>query len=281
MSRLISTVNIGLVTLVVFWSVNLFYSAVSFRLTRIPTRRRTVQQSEASPERTKYPLSHYQTILEKNLFNAKLRVSPTDVGQPPEPEINIESLEPTDLELELRGTIAGSSGNSYAIIAQKGRSRRSAQQELYRPGDTVQDAVIKRILRGKVVLSVEGTDQVLAMSERAQQAPRTPPSAHPIRQKRTLRRSTIEKALQDFDQVAQQASLSPHPEGFQVSRIKSRSIFRRMGLRNGDVITSVNGRPIYSVDDVLNIYRDVSTGSQFTIELKRRGRPRRIEYRIR
>jgi general secretion pathway protein C len=280
-NRIISAVNIGLVTLVIFCGVKLFYSAVSVPLVQVPIRRRIVRKSKANPQPPKQPLSHYQTILEKNLFNAKIRFSPQDVGQPPEPEINFESLEPTDLELELWGTITGSPGHSYAIIAQKGRSRRSAQQDLYRPGDTIQNAVIKRVLRGKVVLSVDGTDQVLAMSERAQRAAPTQPALPPIRQKRTLRRSTIEKALQDFDQVAQQAALSPHPEGFQISRIKSRSIFRRMGLRNGDVITSVNGRPIYSLDDVLSIYRDVSTGSQFSLELKRRGRPRRIEYLIR
>jgi general secretion pathway protein C len=280
-NRIISAVNIGLVTLVIFWGVKLFYSAASAPLVQAPIRRRIARKAKANPQRPTPPLSDYQTILGKNLFNAKIRFSPKDAGQPPEPETSIESLEPTDLELELWGTIAGSPGNSYAIIAQKGGSRRNPQQDLYRPGDTIQNAVIKRVLRGKVVLSVEGTDQVLAMSERAQRAASVKPAVPPVRQRRTLTRSTINKALQDFDQVAQQAALSPRPDGFQISRIQSRSIFRSMGLRNGDVITSVNGRPIFSLDDVLSIYRDVSTGSKFSLELKRRGRPRRIEYLIR
>ncbi len=279
MSRLLSAMNIGLVTLVIFSGVDLFYSFVSVQLTQIPNRRRTVQKSEVTRQRAKRPLSHYQPILENNLFNVKIRPSQQEEVQPP--KIDVESLKPTELELVLWGTITGSPGNSYAIIAEKGRVRGQGQQDLYRPGDTIKDAVIKRVLRGKVVLGVDGTDEVLTISERATRRTRAKPLARPVRQRRTLRRSTIEKTLQNLDQVAGQATINPHPEGLQLSGIRSRSIFRRMGLRNGDIITSVNDKTIRSVDDLLGIYRDVSQGSKFTLELKRGSRSRSIQYQIR
>jgi general secretion pathway protein C len=71
------------------------------------------------------------------------------------------------------------------------------------------------------------------------------------------------------------------PAGLSLSRIKPNSIFRRMGLRNGDVITGVDGNEISTVDDALRLVDNLRSSSTLSVQLKRRGRDKTIEYRIR
>ncbi|NNL43280.1 MAG: PDZ domain-containing protein, partial [Desulfobacterales bacterium] len=68
--------------------------------------------------------------------------------------------------------------------------------------------------------------------------------------------------------------------GLMLSSIQRGSIFRRMGLRSGDVITGVNGSNLVSVDDALKLYENMKSSSNMSIEIKRRGRNRTIDYNI-
>lgn len=161
------------------------------------------------------------------------------------------------------------------------KNRRLQRQNLYREGDGVQSAVIKKILREKVILNVNGQDQILKMTDyrRAQRTSRK--SIKQIRQKRTLRRAHIENAASNIKNLSSQAYLKRHSDGLLLTRIRPNSIFRRMGLRNGDVITNINGRSIYSIEDALNIWEDLRESSNVNLGIKRRGRTRTIEYTIR
>jgi general secretion pathway protein C len=83
----------------------------------------------------------------------------------------------------------------------------------------------------------------------------------------------------------EQATIRPHiedgrPAGISITGIKPNAIFRKMRLRNGDIITGFNGRPIESVEDAVNIFDDLSSSAEIKIEIKRRGRQQTIDYRI-
>jgi general secretion pathway protein C len=155
------------------------------------------------------------------------------------------------------------------------------------------------ILREKIILNVEGKDEVLEI-EKAAHAGATPARTiagrrlpgqgagqPPVRtQKIALRRSQIDNAVQDVAQLMNQVNIRPHftqgqPDGMMFSRIRPNSIFMRMGLRNGDIITGVNGRSIATVDDALSFYEGLKSADNVTVDIKRGGRPRKIEYTIR
>ena len=102
-------------------------------------------------------LSDFQSIIDRNIFSTSKR---TDIGA----ESNkIESLEPTTLKISLIGTIAGDQRYAAAIIEETDKRK----QALYRVGDSVQEAVVKAILRGKVVLRVGDKDEILIMAAHA------------------------------------------------------------------------------------------------------------------
>jgi general secretion pathway protein C len=53
-----------------------------------------------------------------------------------------------------------------------------------------------------------------------------------------------------------------------------------MRLRNGDIITGVNGDPIETVDDAMKIFGDLTSNPEVQVEIKRRGRKRVLNYKI-
>ncbi len=236
------------------------------------------------------PLSHYGAVTKRNLFNTR----PDAAAAAPAKAINIGNLKETDLKLKLWGTVTGEGRRAYAVI----EDTKTRQQNLYRIGDSIQDATLKLILRQKVVLSVNDRDEVLGMEEagtarrsgssprvaqKRASTPRLPVSPNP--RQLTLKSDQIENALENLDQLMEQARIRPHieegkPAGISITGIKPNTVFRKMRLRNGDIITGVNGTPIESVEDAMQIFGDLSSAPEVQLEIKRRGRKRVLNYKI-
>ena len=93
-----------------------------------------------------------QVILKRNLFGPPQGGKPAMTKQPIP-----DKLAATALELSLLGTIAGPPNARRAIILDK----KKKAQDIYYQGDTIQGAVIKEIQRGKIILNVNGKDEIL------------------------------------------------------------------------------------------------------------------------
>lgn len=157
-------------------------------------------------------------VLERNLFGTP----PASDKAKSAGEQSAADLQPTTLSLVLMGTIVSAGEESRAIILEKD----TKNQDIYRQGDVVQGAVVKEVLRKKVVLTTDGRDEVLDMTEAAKFAPTTPGAAAVapgMRQGQTL--PGVEQ--QDFD-----------PSQPQLPRGRSRII-----RPNRRVYTPVPGQP--------------------------------------
>ena len=53
-----------------------------------------------------------------------------------------------------------------------------------------------------------------------------------------------------------------------------------MGLVSGDILTSVDGQKIESMNDALKLYETIKSASTVKLDIKRRGRMQTIEYNI-
>ncbi len=288
--------NILLITAGVYLGVNAFYTLITAQLDFSIQPR--ISAGLTDPEPVKYaraPLSDYQSITRRNIFNSSTE---TVAPEPKTEKVDIEKLKETDLKLRLWGTVTGEDKRAYAVI----EDTKAREQNLYRAGDSIQKAIVKLILREKVVLRVDGRDEILTMEEirasrggrsgnrRSQRASsgghrpqKLPVSSYP--RKIRLKGAQIEKAMENLGEVMQQANLRPHivdgqAAGISITGIKPNAIFRRMRLRNGDVITGVNGQSIESVDDAVGIIEQLSSGSNFQLQIKRRGREQTLDYSI-
>jgi general secretion pathway protein C len=286
MKHLLPLINIVLIAAISFLSVDTAYKIFAAQLNRGNWHNPPISKNRPSlnsPEFQTPPLSNYNAIVERDIFQTRKSIDATDE------KIIIEKIKPTEKNLKLWGTVVGNDpSRAYVIIEETSKKRRRENQHLYRHGDIVQGAQIKKILREKVILSVNGNNEILRIVDpqssgnvrRIRNMPDRQ-ERRPVRQRRYLRSSQIQKAVSDIETLMSQANIRPHPDGFKITRIKPSSIFRRMGLRNGDIITAANDQTISSVDDAMNIWQDLTAGGQTSLKINRRGRIRIFDYRIR
>ena len=289
--RYFNIANFLLITVGVYFCVNVFYTIVTAGLDYGTTFRAAPSQAPSSQvEKAAPPLAAYKAITKRNIFN-----SSTEKIAPVVEKIDIEKLKQTELKLKLWGTVTGRGERAYAVI----EDTKAREQSLYRAGDTIQNAVVKLILREKVVLRVDERDEILAMEEirgrrgsprgkrrvssSNRSARKLPVSSYP--RKIRLKSDQIEKAMANLGQLMEQATLRPYiedgqPTGISITGIKPNAIFRKMRLRNGDVITGVNGNTIGSVEDAIKFVEQLSAGSNIQLQIKRRGREQTLDYTI-
>ena len=96
-----------------------------------------------------------QAILTRNLFGPSAEEITSSMMD--KEQIAPVTLEATSLELSLLGTITGSPKNRRAIILDK----KKKVQDIYSQGDVIQDALIKEIQREKLILTRNGSDELL------------------------------------------------------------------------------------------------------------------------
>ena len=278
-SRYFTISNVVLITIAVYLSISGFYKVATYRLDPVlPPLVAGARQISPMEDEISHPLSYYQPIVDRNLFNTN-----KDADSKPVP-IKIETLKQTELKLKLWGTVSGLGGQTYAVIEEA----KSRQQNLYKVGDAVENATVKMVFREKVILSVNGQDEVLEIEESQGRASGRMPlqtATKSPRQSITLKRSQIESSVENVNELMKQVKIRPHTEngqaaGLMLSSIQRSSIFRRMGLRSGDIITGVNGSSLVSVDDALKLYENMKSSSNMSIAIKRRGRNRTIDYNI-
>jgi general secretion pathway protein C len=290
-------INLCLLTLGIYFGVELFYQVLQTKMQKKVPAAGVQDRSGADVSKSsgrnrnrqeKASFNEYQAIVSRDLF--KTAASAT-AGKPEPDRIELDKLEETDLNLELWGTVTGSSGRDYAVIEDKSKR----EQGLYHKGDTIQEATIKMILRKKVVLRVDGKDEILVMEdEKGSRRRRTASAASAAPSRRVgpangenirLQRSEINSVLNNINSLMQQAKVRPYfkdgqPSGLLLTHIRQNSIFTELGLQSGDIVKGVNGKDIKSVDDALEFYNNLKSSSSVELQIERRGQTKSISYQI-
>lgn len=163
-------------TLFCVGGVELFYKFIDhayLQMAEVPPGTASLKSSPVGiPQKIKK--NHdYRIILERNLFETSLDTSGADQKSDP-----LEGLKPTSLDVVLMGTVFGETEEKRAIILEKQKRK----QEMYHVGDSVKGAIIKDILRGKVILDYNNLDEVLDMSEAEKYRTQTAVPEIPTRQ---------------------------------------------------------------------------------------------------
>jgi general secretion pathway protein C len=99
-------------------------------------------------------------------------------------------------------------------------------------------------------------------------------------------RSLVNELLANPMSVARGARIVPsvkdgQPNGFKLYAIRPNSVYAKLGMRNGDTISSVNGFDLSSPDKALEVYTKVREASNLSVSVIRRGKPTTLNYNIR
>lgn len=221
-------------------------------------------------------------ILERNLFGAQLSGEAQAIVPSDEP------VAATKLPLKLLGTAAANDErrSRAAILDEK-----SQKHLVVGVGDALEGHArvsVRAIERTRVILDNAGRPEELLLREDDPSllAGRKAPARRGAR--RAAARPATDAALdqrlktlngpdgQGISQILSSARIVPQyfegqMQGMRVDSIKADSVFQKVGLQNGDVITEVNGIVIDRVEATSAIFDEFATAEQIDIAALRGG----------
>ena len=296
-----------LVTVAAALAAQMVNSYISAQLAAPLKPAQTQASRIAGPLAQQAPLTHYEIINKRNIFNA---TPPSDTPEPPraaEPPPPALEVPATPLPLKLVGIMAGKQAQAprFAIIESTGSP---PGQAVYQVGDSVQQVFIVDILPGCVVLDRGGGQQKLCFEKDTGSAPApgaTPraaavapaPASQPgdagaadiVRVDTGTWQVRREKLLENFANVGSlsaQATVTPYfvqgqQLGFRLSRLRTGSVLQQIGLQEGDVLQKVNGLDIHTPQEALQAYQQLQTESTVRLSVLRNNSPTTLTYEIR
>jgi len=277
MKRYFLALNIFLIVVVGYFCIKIFYKIIAEDINNIDLKGDTrIEKISYKEDEIHKSLSYYSPIIERDLLKTK-----KNSNKILKDKINLEALKHTDLKLRLWGTVtADDKQTAYAVIEEL----KVKKQNLYRVGDKVQDATVKMIFREKVVLSINGRDEILEIEElSANKKTNKSVLKSNVIHKRNIKSNRLqtEKVFKEVNNLMGQANIKPYFEkgkigGIILTRIKPDSLFNKMGLKNGDIIKGVNGENIGSVDDIQKFYKSLKASPDVQLQIKRKGKHKDI-----
>ncbi|MFH1414321.1 MAG: PDZ domain-containing protein [Candidatus Omnitrophota bacterium] len=100
---------------------------------------------------------------------------------------------------------------------------------------------------------------------------------------RIVNRQALAKQIPDLSTALQQLIGLPYFEGgkiqgFKIAKIKNRVLAKKAGLKEGDIVLSVNNRKLDTIKKPLEIYHDLRDESKITLQIKRKGEEKNLVY---
>ena len=232
------------------------------------------------------PHQYYKRIWERNLFSVK--TDETEKFEKDDLTTQIDKLSLTSLNCTLIGTIINEGGNSLAII----KDNQTKRQDRYRVGSTVSGAKVVLILRNRVVLNINGKDELLVMgiekirTEKAvdEKSIKGDTKEEVVTYK--VSKGFVQESINNVAQIMSKVRIRPYfengrPAGFKINRIKKGSIFKTMGFENNDIVKTVNGQDIHSAEDIMRLYNTLKDSNFFSIGIVRNNQTKTLNYKVR
>lgn len=279
MTKFFHISNILLITILLYFCTSSFYKiAKSIFGQHVQSHTSHAYEPKQHNKQLK-PLSQYDAIGNRNLFNTagnSTKITPLP---------DTDNLPETSLKLKLWGTVVGSTEKAYAVIEET----ESKIQNLYREGDKIQQATVKRILREIVILRINGRDEILEMEDSLKDrfaelsglsdgGEAAPEGEYNVPVDRVFLDEVIEKRIfLKYAKIRPDFSNS-NALGLKVSQIDPDSIIPHMGIKEGDIITALDGKKFRKTNEVIDYYRSIPSSQGMDLEVFRDGKKITLHY---
>ncbi|HQI02580.1 MAG TPA: type II secretion system protein N [Deltaproteobacteria bacterium] len=268
--RLTWLIQLTVLTLFAWVIAGIITTVTGYFLYSVPTPMERTFHHDSQRKGRQLTRNDYNIIAERDLLKVS-RTSPS-AGQG---TIDKDVVRPiAAMGLALKGTIAGPKEIARAIIES------NKEQKIYKIGDEIMGATLLAVFRNKVIVDVNGQEQMLVIEEGEQKAGAPAPgAATPSRfpgRAAAAGPQGMNPLMKNLDQFLGKARVVPYfkggePYGFRVSNLGSDAKAYGLGVRAGDIIRSVNGVPVRTPEDAFKAYQDFQNESNVQLELERNG----------
>jgi type II secretory pathway component PulC len=104
--------------------------------------------------------------------------------------------------------------------------------------------------------------------------------AAPEQRSIVMSRADFDRHFTNLDELDEEAAIVAAPQGYQLAAIRPGGFLESLGLRSGDVVLSVDGRPIRNPDDAARAYAWLRVADRFTVDVLRGGERVRLRYQL-
>lgn len=232
----------------------------------------------------------YSDIVEQNIFSGAARSSGLDslIGGKTSKALKSAGEE---LGLALVGVVAGSPIVSKAII----KNLSTNVQKTYKTGDKVATAKIESIEDNKIVLVRNGEQMVLYLSfasneQVKQQDNQKPPKQQIVEsvkvdEKKPLPLEIAKTGFGQIETILKKAVITPYlvngkMEGLKIDGLEKIKGAWTLGLKNGDVVRSVNGHLLTSKQKAYQIFKKSRSQPTIDIELLRDEKIKTLSFNL-
>ena len=212
-------------------------------------------------------------------------------------------------KLRLVGSVVSPVAPDWSFAAIAGSS--DGKTMLYREGSDVDGSRVLAVHSSSIVMSASsGVCQLLMFEEEEAGVPRAPIARKPAAAKPgndrnaglsdqeltdgieklsdtkfNIQRGLVDKVLANQGSLMKSARVIPHEEngrvvGVKLYGIRRNSLLGRLGVRNGDMLRTINGFDMTSPDTALEAYSRLRTADKLTLAVKRQNKEISIDYNI-
>jgi general secretion pathway protein C len=227
----------------------------------------------------------YAEIVERNPFGISSQTTDTNKLASFDPAVSEE------LGLALFGTVSGSPAVARAII----KNLKTGVFDLYKMGQTVEGARIEGIDTDEIILVRNGEKKILMLSitqSDSNNSSTETPSSKPVNKTGNTARTNsqtknapinAQTKIGCVEAVLKEAVIEPYVvdgqvEGLRIMDLENVEEAKELGLKNGDIIRSVNGHRLTSKQKAHQIFKKAMSQTAINLELLRDDENKKLSF---
>jgi type II secretion system protein C len=224
---------------------------------------------------SKFAKKDYQVLKAKNIFG--------EIGVKP---VNTKTVAPppkvSNLALNLIGTFITPGTQPFAIIENK----KESAQEIFNIGNNVfNEAELISISPNSVEIKRNGQIEILKLDD-TPDAGGTSGASGASGEQVIVAETDLNKALENLPLLLTQARAVPYFKdgqaiGLRLFAIKTGSLYEQIGLRNGDILKTINGNNLGDITQAVKLFEKLKTERSVNLTLERNRQEQSINYQIR
>lgn len=200
-----------------------------------------------------------------------------------EPEAVVE--EPVDpLNLTLIGTIYSSGESSVAILEDK----KGREQEVFKIGESVfEQGTLQSITSHSVDIERNGKIETLTIDDAAVEGDGdgSGVSASADAEEIKVDATELDAALENLPLLLTQARAVPYFKqgksvGLRLFAIKTGSLYEKIGLKNGDILKTINGKSLGDFSQAMKLFEQLKEQRSLNLSLQRNRADKAYYYKI-
>ena len=236
---------------------------------------------------------YVQSIVNRSIFDSsQAGKKSTSISEPVEGD-SVQS----SLQLTLMATIIATPAQySVALIQDE-----SGSSNTYGVGyDLIGQATITKIEKNRVYFQRNTSDQIeyieIGGEEAKSDSPKTAKKGDASEDgdvqkvgnnKYVIDQSVLDEILSNPEKLYTQVRVTPHKDqdgnidGYRMTGIRRKSLFYKLGIKNGDIVHNVNGQPLNSLSAAMDAYNSLGNSRDFNFDVTRRKNKQTFEYEVR